>query len=128
MDSPRGKSCLTNLVAYDVMTSWVDEGRGRKTWESPAWRGLREDLISAYKYLNGGCQVDGARFLSAVSSNRTRGNGYKLEHRKFHLYLRKIFFTLGVTEHRNELPREVVGSPSLEIFKTCLDDFLCKLL
>jgi len=33
-----------------------------------------------------------------------------------------------VTEHWNRLPREVVDSPSLEIFKTRLDEFLCSLL
>ena len=33
-----------------------------------------------------------------------------------------------VTEHWNRLPREVVESPSLEIFKTCLDTNLCKLV
>jgi len=53
---------------------------------------------------------------------------YKLKHRKFHLSMRKNFFTLRVTEHCNRLPREVVESPSLEIFKTRLDKLLCSLL
>ncbi|KFV72092.1 hypothetical protein N308_04547, partial [Struthio camelus australis] len=55
-------------------------------------------------------------------------NGHKLNHRTFHLNLRKNFLTVRVTEHWKRLPRESVESPSLEIFKTRLDAILGNVL
>ncbi|KFV88637.1 hypothetical protein N308_03532, partial [Struthio camelus australis] len=55
-------------------------------------------------------------------------NGQKLNHRQFHLKLRKNFLTVRVTEHWHRLPREAVESPSLEIFKTHLDVILGNML
>ncbi|KAK4819267.1 hypothetical protein QYF61_000478 [Mycteria americana] len=57
-------------------------------------RRLRGDLIALYSYLKGGC-----REVGLVSSPR-------------------------VVQHWNRLPREVVESPSLEVFKRRLDEVL----
>ena len=70
-------------------------------------RKLRTNPISAYNYLKGGCKEDGVRLFSVVHSARTRGSGYKMEHKRLHLNTRKHFCAVKVIEHWQRLPEKL---------------------
>lgn len=57
------------------------------------------------------------RLFSVVSIEWTRGNWHKLRYKTFDLNIRK-YLLVRVVKRWNRLPRRVMESPFLEIFKT----------
>ncbi|PKU46691.1 hypothetical protein llap_3008 [Limosa lapponica baueri] len=91
-------------------------------------RRLQGHLIAAFQYLKGAYRRAREGLLVRKCSDRTRGNGFKLKEGRFRLDTRKKFLTVRVVRHWNRLPREVVDTPSLEVFKARLDGALSNLV
>lgn len=67
------------------------ESWGHSTWK---WK-VQGDLSNICKYPKGGCKEEGIRLFPVLSSDRNRGNGHILKHRRFPLKIRKQFVVLG---------------------------------
>lgn len=86
------------------------------------------ETLLFYSYLKGCCGKVEISLFSETVCNRTRENGLKLHCGGFRLDIRKNFFTEGVVKHWNRLPRKVVESPSLEVFKKLVNVALCDMV
>ncbi|KFQ27267.1 hypothetical protein N331_11104, partial [Merops nubicus] len=91
-------------------------------------RRLRGDLIATFQYLKGAYKKAGEGLFTRIWSDRTRGNGFKLEKGRFRLDIRRKFFSMRVIDPWNRLPRQLVEAPSLGTFKIRLDEALSSLI
>jgi len=88
---------------------------------------LQGDLIEGFQYIKVAYKKDGERLFTKVSSDRTRGNAFKVKESRFTLYANK-FVLLRLVRPWQRLPREVAEAPSLGVFKVRLDGALRNLI
>ena len=87
-------------------------------------RRLRGDIIALFKYLKGCHPEESQDLFSILPECRSWNNGLKLQEARFQLDIKRNFLTVRAVRQWNQLPREVVGSPTLEAFKRQLDSHL----
>ena len=138
LDLPRLESCAHSWAALQYKTdnetlgriqrrsprrleSWRTwhTKRGCKPWVCPAQRRQANgDLIAVSNYLMGGYRQSKARpFLEHMIKRQISKGNKKMQHGKFWLDARELFFTLRVIEHWNRLLREAGSPPSLWIIR-----------
>ena len=89
---------------------------------------LREGMIAPLKYLQGCHLEEGGERFHLAAEDRTRSHGFKLCVEWYQLDIRGNVFTVRVVQQWTRLPKEVVSSLSLAIFKQRLDRCLSGML
>ncbi len=89
-----------------------------------AYRRLRGDMIEVFKMVNPEVGYDKSLApLLPINERISRGNMYKLYHRRARKDTRKHSFGLRVSRMWNDLPDHVVGATSVHSFEKRLDAY-----
>ena len=89
---------------------------------SVAYRRFRADMILTYQIMHDVQHV--CRSLLLTNANlHLRGHPLRLQHQPSHLNCRRRSFSVRICEYWNKLPAEIVTAPSIECFKTKLDEY-----
>lgn len=84
-------------------------------------RRLRGDMITLFKITHGYIRTNLS--IPYSTNRRTRGHPFKLESERKTSRVGRQFFTSRVVKEWNKLPEAVVSAPSVNSFKSRLDDY-----
>ena len=80
-------------------------------------------MIATY-YLKGCPLEEGRERFLLAAEDRTRSYRFKLCVEQYRLHIRGGIFTVRIVRQWNRLPKEVVSSPSLAVFRQRLNRYL----
>ena len=86
-------------------------------------RRLRGQLIETFKILKGITKID-YNNLFTLNTNQTRGNGYKIELKRYSTTQCGNFFTYKIASTWNRLSADIVNSNTVDEFKNKLDKII----
>ena len=86
------------------------------------YRRLRCDLVEVYKIINGLDKVNVDQLFEMDNLGRTRGHQKKIKKKHSRLNIRKFSFAQRVVTPWNNLPEEVILAPSVNSFKSRLNN------
>jgi hypothetical protein len=84
-------------------------------------RRLRGDMLEVYKYLHGYYSVQRPAFHKATTTE-LRGNSLKLQKNQYRLNIRRNYFSERIISTWNSVPEVVVTAPSINTFKSRIDN------
>ena len=130
--SPQLKKHINAIENVQRRATKTVPGLSEKTYEQRlrdldlptlAFRRLRGDMIEVYKQLTDKYDPRVKCFLTSSDNRNTRGHQYKLAKERSRLMIRKNSFANRNVNTWNNLPEQVVSSPSVNSFKGRLDKY-----